>query len=55
VAGNARGARPPGDETFLKKISRLIGRDLAPRKPGRKPKPAERPKHGPAAAEGKEQ
>jgi|GEM_PF-6364719 len=36
--------------TSLKNISRLAGRDLAPRKPGRKPKTPKRPKRGPAAA-----
>ena len=31
-------ARPLGDEAFLKKLSRRLGRDLLPGKPGRPPK-----------------
>ena len=31
--------RPLGDEAFVKKIAALLGRDLTPNKPGRKPKP----------------
>jgi len=56
VAGSAsRAARPPGDETFPDSISRLVGRDLAPRKRGRKPNTPRRPKRGaPAAAKEKE-
>jgi hypothetical protein len=30
--------RPLGDKSFLDKIRNAIGRDLAPMKPGRKPK-----------------
>ena len=34
--------RPLGDESFLRKIGRVIGRDLVPRKPGPVPKKAKR-------------
>jgi len=56
MAGSAlRAARPPGDETFPDSISGLVGRDLAPRKRGRKPNTPRRPKRGaPAAAKEKE-
>jgi len=30
--------RPLGDKSFVKKIAALLGRDLTPKKPGRKPK-----------------
>jgi hypothetical protein len=30
--------RPLGDEPFLKRIGRLLGRDLVPKKPGPAPK-----------------
>ena len=30
--------RPLGDEAFVKKIAAFLGRDLTPKKPGRKPK-----------------
>lgn len=33
-----RTGRPLGDELFVKRVSKLIGRDLMPKKPGRKKK-----------------
>ena len=33
-----RTGRPLGDERFVKRVSKLIGRDLMPKKPGRKKK-----------------
>ncbi len=33
-----RTGRPLGDEGFVQRVSKLIGRDLMPKKPGRKRK-----------------
>ncbi len=33
---HARTGRPLGDEGFVQQVSKLIGRDLIPKKPGRK-------------------
>lgn len=35
---HARTGRPMGSEPFIKRVSAILGRDLLPQKPGRKPK-----------------
>ena len=43
IATSARTGRPLGDESFVQTLEEITGRELAPRRPGRKKKPGECP------------
>jgi len=42
IATSARTGRPLGDELFVQTLEEITGRELAPRRPGRKKKPGEK-------------